>query len=136
MEFADSCSKTNSFVGLNFTLTGFSYPEITELKVKQIRQGLVVDSFLINPNKSSFDSARSRYSAYIDRTLLLSDSYKFLLNNGDSFLLSDMKMIVWSQFSMDAEGYGCVMGDYKINGATFKGQPNVDFIKSGFKFTW
>jgi hypothetical protein len=36
---------------------------------------------------------------------------------------------------MFAEGYGCEMVAYKINGVRFEGE-NPDFIKNGFKFLW
>jgi hypothetical protein len=44
-----------------------------------------------------------------------------------------MKMIMWPQFTMYDENYGCEMGDYKINGVKFEHNTNPDFIKKGFK---
>jgi hypothetical protein len=136
IEFAEKCSKTDSTDGLNFSLTGFSYNEVKEIVVRQIHQGQIVDSFYVYPNKNSFDSLRTRYSIYIDKSLYIKDTFQFIVPKYPPFILSDMKMIVWPQFSMFSEGYGCVMGDYKIDGIRFDHNANPDFIKKGFKFSW
>ena len=45
-------------------------------------------------------------------------------------------MMIWPQFTMLSEGYGCVMGDYTINGHRFEHNANPDFVKEGFRFSW
>jgi len=68
--------------------------------------------------------------------LYIKDSFQFVVKRYKPFVLSDMKMIMWAQYSMYSEGYGCVMGDYKINGVQFKHNSSPDFVKEGFKFPW
>ena len=135
-EFAEKCSKTDTANGLNFSLTGFSYAEIQNVVIRQIHSGQIIDSFFVHPDKNSLDSLRTRYSAYTDRPLYIKDTFQVIIQGHDPFVLSDMKMIMWEQFSMSSESYGCVMGDYKINGIRFEHNANPDFIKKGFKFSW
>jgi hypothetical protein len=40
-----------------------------------------------------------------------------------------MKMITWSQWTMSSEGYGCVMGDFSIDGIKHKHEGNPVFVK-------
>jgi hypothetical protein len=135
-EFADKCSKTDTANGLNFSLTGFTYDEIENVLIRQIHKGQTVDSFYVHPTKDSFDSLRTRYLAYIDKPLYIKDTFAFIVKGYKPFILTDMKMIMWAQFTMFSEGYGCVMGDYKINGNRFDHSANPDFVKEGFKFSW
>ena len=62
-------------------------------------------------------------------------SYQFLIKEHEPFVLSDMKIIMKAQFTMYSEGYGCTLGEYKINGI-IKDGANPDFRKKGFKFPW
>ena len=134
-EFAEKCSKTDTVGGLTFFLTGFSYDEIKNVMVKQIHNGQTVDSFYVQPDKKIDDSLRTRYLAYINKPLYIKDTFLFIIQGQEPFILSDMKMIMRAQFTMFSEGYGCEMGDYKINGVRFE-DCNPDFMKKGFKFPW
>ena len=133
-EFAEKCSKTDTADGLNFYITGFSYDEIENILVRQIHNGQIADSFFVRPNKNSFDKIRTTCSAYIDKPFYIRDTLQFIIPGQDTFFLSEMKMIMWSQFTMYEENYGCVMGDYKINGVRFEHDANPVFIKKGFKY--
>jgi hypothetical protein len=134
--FAENCSKTDTIDGLTFSLTGFTYDEIKNVMIKQIHNGQVVDSFYIQANKNIYDSLRTRYIASIDKPLYIKDTFQFEIHGQAPYILSDMKMIMWAQFTMFSEGYGCIMGDYKINGVRFEHSANPDFIKKGFKYPW
>ena len=135
-EFSENCSNTETINDLSFSFTGFSYNEIENVKVNQIHGGKIIDSFYVQPNKNTFDSIRTRYWASSTKLFYIKDTYQFIIKGNPPFILSDMKMIMWSQFTMFSEGYGCVMGDYKINGVRFSYDANPDFIKNGFKFPW
>jgi hypothetical protein len=132
-DFAYNCSLIDTIPNLDCSVTGFKYSEINPILVQRINNGLIIDTFNIFASKSGFDSLRSRYYVYIPRVLLLKDTYRFILKCGQSFKLSEMKMVMWPQYSMFSEGYGCVMGDYKIDDVRFENQTNPDFIKPGFK---
>ncbi len=60
-------------------------------------------------------------------------TYYFIIPGQKLFVLSDMKMIMWAQFTMFSEGYGCVIGAYKIDAVSFGHNANPDFVKRGFK---
>jgi hypothetical protein len=135
-EFAEEYSRTDTIDGLTFFLTGFEYDEIKNIMIKQIHNGQIVDSFYVHPNKNIYDSLRTRYLASINKPLYIKDSFQFVVQGHDPFILSDMKMIMWAQFTMVAEGWGCVMGDYKIDGVRFEHDTAPDFRKKGFKYSW
>lgn len=134
-DFEEKCTKTDTVNGLNCSLTGFDYDEIENVEVLQIHNGQIVDSFYVQPNKNSFDPIRKRYSANIDKPLCIKDTFQFIIKGCDTFILSGMRMIMWEQFTMMSESYGCVMGDYQINGVRFEHNANPDFIKKGSKFS-
>jgi hypothetical protein len=133
--FAQKCSQTDTVDNLTFMLTGFEYNEIKNVGVRQIHNGHIIDSFYVHPHQDSFDSSRTRYSARIDRPINVKDTYQFLIPGYNPFILSDMKMIMWDE-STYSEYYGCVMGDYQIDGVRFEDDANPDFIKKGFRFQW
>ncbi len=135
-EFSEECSKTDTIDGLTFFLTGFTYDEIENIMIKQIHNGQVVDSFYVYPNKNTYDSLRTRYSAHIEKSLYIKDTFQFVVQGHDPFILSDMKMIMWAQYTMLSEGWGCVMGDYKIDGVRFEHDTAPDFRKKSFKHSW
>jgi len=114
-------------------LTGFKYEEVKNIAVHRIHNSSVVDSFYVHADKNSFDSLRTRYTASIDKPIYIKDTYQFIIPGQKPFVLSDMKMIMWAQFTMFSEGYGCVMGDYKIDGERFEHNANPDFTKRGFE---
>ncbi len=135
-EFAEECSSTDAVKDLAVSFTGFAYNEIQQITVKQIHREKIIDSFYLHPDTNSFDSLRLRYSARINRSLYIKDTFKIIVKGYPPFMLSDMKMIMWEQFTMFSEGYGCVMGDYKIDGVRFEHNASPDFKKRGFKYSW
>ena len=132
-EFAQKCSQTDTADNLVFMLTGFKYEEVENIAVHRIHNGFVIDSFYVHADKNSFDSLRSRYTASIDKPIYTKDTYQFIIPGQKPFVLSNMKMIMWAEFTMFSEGYGCVMGDYKIDSIHFEHDVNPDFVKRGFK---
>lgn len=133
-EFAQKCSLTDTVSGLTFEITGFKYNEIKNIKVRQVHNASIIDSFYLHTPNTSFDSLNPSYTVSIDRPLYIKDSYQFILNPYSLYILSDMKMVMWAQFTMFSEGYGCVMGEYKIDGKKFEHNANPNFIKKGFAY--
>jgi hypothetical protein len=133
-EFAQKCSQSDTADHFVFMVTGFNYTEVGNIAVHRIHDGQVIDSFYVHADRNSFDSIRTRYSVTVDKPIYIKDSYYFIMPGQKPFVLSDMKMIMQAQFPKFSNGYGCVMGDYKIDGARFQKNANPDFVKRGFKF--
>ena len=128
-DFAEKCSKTDTCYGLTFAFSGYEFSEIENVLVRQMHNKKVIDSFSVFPDKVRIDKMRNRYFVSTDRKLYLRDTFQFIVKGLDTFNLTDMKMIMWSQYTMYAENYGCVMGDYKIDGVRFEHSTNPNFIK-------
>ena len=132
--FCEECEQTRVIDGISFSLTGFSFSENDSIFVLQIRDSLVVDSFYVQINLT--DSSRDRWHGWIDKTIILDDVYHFVVPEEQTFVLSDMKMVMWAQFTMFSEGYGCHMAEFKIDGKLFEHHSSVDFMKTGYLFYW
>jgi hypothetical protein len=88
-----------------------------------------IDSFYLYPPKNSFDSSQNEYLYYIQRTLNTKHVYHFFISDSKPFILENMKMVVWSQWTMGSEGYGCVMGEYTLDGKRFQHDTSPQFRK-------
>ena len=127
-DFAEKCSQTDTCDGLGMIFTGFDFPEIEDVLVRQIHNKKVVDTFYIHPYKSSNDKLGIRYPGNTDRKLYMKYTFQFITEGEDTFQLTDMKMAVESRFTMFEENYGCIMDDYKIDGVRFE-KLVVEFVK-------
>jgi hypothetical protein len=125
-DFAAECARTTSVEGMVVELTGFEAARVRAVRVEDVRDGRAVGSFEIHADESSFDPLRQRYEASIDRLLDVRDEYRFLIPGEAPYVLSGMKMVVWPQWSMTSEGYGCVMGAYTLDGVRFEHDANPD----------
>ena len=130
--FCEECEQTRIIEDLSFFLTGFSFSNNDSILVVQMRDSSVIDSFYVQINLT--DSLRNRWQGWIDKTIILDDVYHFVVPEEQTFILSDMKMVMWRQFTMFSEGYGCQMAEYKIDGKLFEHNSSVDFIKPGYLF--
>lgn len=135
-EFECNCNKTEHFDNLLGSVTGYKFTSNDSILVVHCCKNITVDSFYIKPEMSSYDDSRCRYSIWIKKRFYTKDIYKFIISPTDTFILSDMKMIMWAQWTQTSDNYGCIMGDYKINGIRFAHNGNPDFKKKGFKFLW
>ncbi len=93
-EFAQNVSLTDSVQNLALEFTGFKQNEIENIIVREMRNGKIIDSFYINPDKNQFDSLRTRSVAWIHRPIYIKDTYQIVISEKQSFILSDMKMVM------------------------------------------
>ena len=78
-EFAEKCSKTDTVSNLGIILTGYSFNEVENIVVKQMKNGQTMDSFYIHPDSKIYsDTLRKQLSATIDKTLCIKDTFKFI----------------------------------------------------------
>jgi len=135
-DFEKQCMQTDTINDLNIAFIGFNYDEIEKTVIKRIHKGVVVDSFNITVNINSHDPKRNQYWAYIEKTVHLRDIYHIIVPNQQTFILSNMRMVMWPQFTMFSEGYGCRLGEYRIDSEKFEYNSNPHFIKKGYQFEW
>ncbi len=127
-EFKERCFNTDT-THLVFLTDGFHPEEIDTILVRHIKAGTVADSFYVFVGKSETGYIQSPMYNPIN----IKGSYEFIIQGEAPYVLSDMKMVMWSQNTMFSEGFGCVMGDYKIDGVRFEHSANPKFIKRGVK---
>ena len=132
-EFSEKCEQTEALDGLTFFVTGFSFPENDSILIRQMHDSLVIDSFYVQ--LKLYDSLRDRYSGWIDKPVILSDTYYFIIPEEQTFILSEMKVKMHLQFTM-LEGYGCGLREYKIDDKLNEQSSNPDFMKEGYVFYW
>jgi len=123
-EFALSCSKTEFVDNLYFSVTGFSYKEVENIRVNIILDGKIIDSLYVHADQKQYDSSRRSYSIWLYKKIYLKDTYEFIISGQKPFVLSDMKMVMWPTFTEFSEGYQCIMGDYKTMGLVLNTNQN------------
>lgn len=130
--FRANCAATDSVTNIVVQFRGFRNEEFDSVLVREYsRDSVLVDTFKLYvwPAQSPGDIQRKNRSARIDRWLKLDHTYAFCAGDRKPFILSDLQMVMWSQYTMDGEGWGCVMGDYKIDGEHFEHDANPTFVK-------
>lgn len=134
-QFAEECAKTTTIDNLNIYFKDFDYHEVDTVLVKQIHDSKCIDSFFVyvNPKRDRYDSTRNYYGIYIDKPMLITDSYHFVVPNVQTFILSDMEMVMWPQYTMFSEGWGCRMGNYMLDSVRFEHNSNPVLIKNSLE---
>jgi len=136
-QFKSECESSQTTDYLSVYFEGFSYAELEKVEVKQVRDGGVIDTFFIYPDIRRFkheniDELSIMGSATIRQEIYLADSYHFTLSSEQSFVLGEIKMIVWPQYTMFSEGYGCRLGEFSIDGVK-SDSGHINFVKKGYK---
>lgn len=127
-QFETKCSQTETFNNISIKFRGFDNSEFESILVKEFNGNLLLDSFRVfaKPGQNAYNKERS---ATIERTMNIKYKYLFIIPGQEPYELANMKMVMWSQWTMTSEGYGCVMGEYTIDGAKFEHNANPTFIK-------
>lgn len=130
-EFEAECTNTKTFSNEVFSFRGFDDTEFYSIPIVEYKGTTPIDTFSmpVSPARDDFDREHKRRTGSTDREMNVDYSYHFLIPGQAPYVLSDMKMIVWSQYTMFSEGYGCVMGDYTIDGVRFEHDGNPEFVK-------
>jgi hypothetical protein len=113
---------------------GFDREEIRLVNVEHIRDGQIIETFVISPDfqkDSAYYHYRIIYGAVITgHTIKPRDMLRFAVGQ-QVFTLSDFKMVIWPTFTMFSENYDCVLGDVAINGE--REEYKRWFIKPGYR---
>lgn len=130
-EFEIKCALTDTFYNISFQFKGFGNNEFDSILVKEFKEKVLLDSFnvFVRPGKSLSDKEGKKRSAIIERTMNTMYTYYFMIPKQKPYEFKNMKMIMWPQYTMTSEGWGCVMGSYTIDGKRFENNENPVFIK-------
>jgi len=130
-EFEAECTNTKTFSNEVFSFRGFDDAEFYSISVIEYNGTTPIDTFSISvsPARDDFDRKHKRRTGSTDREMNVDYTYHFLIPGQKPYVLSDMKMIIWAQYTMFSEGYGCVMGNYTIDGVRFEQDANPEFVK-------
>lgn len=129
-EFETTCTQTESFHAI-VKFKGFDNNEFDSIWVKQFKDSICLDSFrvFVPPAKSTYDRGRKERSVQIERPLQVQCTYHFVIPGHKPYELADMKMIMWAQYTQFSEGWGCVMGDYTLDGMHYTHDASPTLIK-------
>lgn len=120
-ELREKCALRDSVAGLSLNLSGFNYNEVDTIRVKEMNNGNVIDSFFVYADRHSSDSSHKYYSAPVRKTLRLKNAYQFFIKGQKPYLLSNMTMILRGHASTITYDYSCEMYSYNMNGKTMEG---------------
>lgn len=109
--FKAQCSQIDTFSYVKVQFSGFDSVELTPLIVQEYLGSQLLDDF-----KLDVPMLKAPNEAVIERTLYGKRRYVFKLPGGQNFELANMEMVMWPQWTMLSEGYGCVMASYTIDG--------------------
>ncbi|MFY9311445.1 MAG: hypothetical protein WAQ28_20540 [Bacteroidia bacterium] len=125
-QFKKECDATETFSSLVVLFKGFDNNEFSSITVNEFKDSVLIGSFKIDvdPATTAYDIENKNRMATITRTMNINHKYYFIIPGQAPYKLADMKMVMWAQFSMLSEGWGCVMGDYTLNGERFEHSAN------------
>jgi hypothetical protein len=135
--FETQCSKTETFSNVTILFKGFDNNEFDSILVREYNNTTLLDSFkvFVSKSQSPDEKERKERSATISRTMNIKHKYHFIIPGQKPYELANMKMIMWAQYTMNSEGWGCVMGNYTIDGVKFEHDANPTFIKRDTSIT-
>lgn len=136
-EFSQKCSQKTHFNVGAICFTGFEQDEVTIVKAIEKNGLKILDTILIDVNairRSDHDKEYLRYWGSSDIEFNVNHSYEFILGNEEPYVLNNMEMIMWAQYTMGGEGWGCEMGNFTIDEEQFEGIGNICITKRGYEF--
>ena len=130
-DFECKCAQTDTFGNSIVMFKGFDNKEFDSILIREYKDTTLLNSFKIFvwPAQSPSDKEQKIRSGTISRTLKIKYKYTFIVPGQKPYELSDMKMIMWAQWTQTSEGYGCVMGDFSLDGVKFKHEGNLSILK-------
>lgn len=130
-DFETMCTQTETFNNVVFQFAGFENSDFDSILIREFDDTVLVDTFkvFVNPYQSHDDSVRKERYTAIERAMNIKFKYQFVIPGEKPYELANMKMIMWAQYTMNSEGWGCVMGQYTIDGEKFEHNANPTFVK-------
>lgn len=130
-KFERECLGAKTFGNVVFILRGFDNNEFDSILVRHYVDSLPKDSFNLHVDKAvgKWEKENKERTIQINRQLNIKDTYEFIIPGQKPYKLSNMKMVVWDQYTMSGEGHGCEMAEYTIDTIKFVDRPNPTFVK-------
>lgn len=126
-EFKTKCMQTDTFKNKVFIFSGFDDSEFKYVTVQDYVDSILIDSFQVLVD-AAYDRIRKHRGATFRGNMNIKHKYRFVVPGHKPYELANMKMVMWSQYT-NREGWGCVMGDFTINGKPFANVGNPTFEK-------
>jgi hypothetical protein len=117
------CAATQTIRFLPAFFYGFDYADLEKIEVKQVRGDQTIDTFWVYPIWRGKNGEASADVRIYDREFNLSDSYHFTVVGRQTFVATDIKMGLRSQYS-------CEIVSVKIDGVE---HDYTVFYKTGYK---
>ncbi len=129
-EFEAKCASTKTFDNEGFLFRGFDNAEFDSIVIKEYQGQVLLDSFkmYVSPSVTPYDVEYKCRSGSFDREMNIDYTYHFLIPGYEPYVLADMEMVMWPQYTMMSEGWGCIMGNYTVDGVRFEDN-GPEFVK-------
>lgn len=130
-KFEKECLSSKTFGNVIFIVRGFDDNEFDSILVRHYVDSIPKDSFSLFVDKASGQWERDNKvrTILINRRLSVGDKYEFVIPGQKPYTLSNMKMVVWAQYTKSGPGFGCEMANYTIDTIKFVDRPNPTFVK-------
>jgi len=130
-DFETKCNGQESISSLQVMFRGFDDKAFNSVEVKEYDNAKLVSTFRVQipASQDPRDREYKIIRTTINRTMILKHAYDFIVPGQRPYRLANMKMIMWPQYTMRSEGWGCVMGDYTIDGKRFEKNQSPEFVK-------
>ena len=136
--FKSKCSSQIYFNTDPICFTGFEFEEIDTVIVIEKDSVTTLDTLYIYPKqqRDKHDEQYHKYWGASDVQFNVNHTYEFYLGSNKPYVLDNMEVIMWVQYTMAGEGWGCKMGNFTIDNEKFEHEGNIYFTKRGFKYGW
>lgn len=126
--FEEECSNTLKFEPGIILLKYFDREEMDSIKLYEVMGSIKTDSVILYPKELINQRSYLEFTVIPQMTFNTQNKYYFQIGSTEPYILEDMKMIVWPQFTQD-ENWGCVMGDFTMDGEILEHMGNIRINK-------
>jgi hypothetical protein len=121
-KFETQCLNSATIDYLSIEVTGFDDNEFDTIIVREFTQDILTDSFYVDVRKSYTTSDKDNKIRHgsIDRTIKLNCVYKFFIPGQKPYQLSNIKMEMTNEHTMQGEDHGCRIDQYELDGRLIK----------------
>jgi hypothetical protein len=116
--------------------TGFTFDEIDTVMVIEKNNLTTLDTLYTyaNINRNKHDKKYNKYWGDPTSQFNVNNTYEFHIDTDEPYILHNMEMIMWAQYTMAGEGWGCEMGNFIIDKDTIEHQGIIIITKRGVKY--
>jgi len=137
-KFKTKCKSQIYFDTGSICFAGFPFEQIDTIRVVE-KDGITpINTLYIYPRQErhNHNTELQEFWGIPEVQFNVNHSYEFYLDSDKPYILDNMEMIIWAQYSMVSKGWGCKMGNFTIDNEKFERQGRIYFKKRGFKYDW